>query len=147
MADDMSKEKAKTTGCARQDAGAGKNRTGRRNWFDLPILACCLLPVSAMGANETLRDPTRPPAALFAPETAGGTQTGPVLQSVRVSEGRYTAVIDGQTVKVGDRFGEARVQRIRETEVVLKSGNSLQTLKLFPDVEKRPAANSQRAKR
>ncbi len=115
--------------------------------FCLFTFAFCLLPFSSATANEVLRDPTRPPAALYTPDGWGEIETGPVLQSVRISQGRYTAVISGETVRVGSRYGEARVIRIRETEVVLKTGDSLQTLKLFPDVEKRPAANNRRSKR
>lgn len=109
--------------------------------------AFCLLPFSQAAAGETLRDPTRPPAALHAAEDGAEIETGPVLQSVRISQGRYTAVISGETVRTGSMYGDARVIKIRETEVVLKTGNSLQTLKLFPDVEKRPAANNKRIKR
>lgn len=115
--------------------------------FRLFIFAFCLLPFSSATADEILRDPTRPPAALYAAEDGTEVQTGPVLQSVRISQGRYTAVISGETVRVGSKYGEARVIRIRETEVVLKTGDSLQTLKLFPDVEKRPAAKNKRTKR
>ena len=113
----------------------------------IAIAGLCALPVQPALAADTLRDPTRPPAALYAPDDWAEVQTGPVLQSVRISQGRYTAVISGETVRVGSMYGEARVIRIRETEVVLKTGDSLQTLKLFPDVEKRPAAKNKRSKR
>lgn len=119
----------------------------RGNKFCLLIFAFCLLPFSSAPAAENFRDPTRPPAALYAPEGGAEIETGPALQSVRISQGRYTAVISGETVRVGSKIGEARVVGIRETEVVLKSGNGLQTLKLFPDVEKRPAAKNRREKR
>lgn len=72
---------------------------------------------------------------------------GPVLQSIRRANGRYTAVINGETVKVGSTIGDARVVKISDTEVVLKTADSLQTLKLFPDVEKRPAATNRRPSR
>ncbi len=116
-------------------------------WLKVLLLNFCILSVSPALAAETLRDPTRPPSALYAPDGWTEIETGPMLQSVRVSQGRYTAVISGETVRVGSKFGDARVVRIRETEVVLKTGDSLQTLKLFPDVEKRPAAKNKRSKR
>ena len=115
--------------------------------FCFLTFAFCLLPFSSANADEMLRDPTRPPPGVYAAEDGAEIETGPVLQSVRVAQGRYTAVISGETVRVGSRYGDARVVRIRETEVVLKTGNSLQTLKLFPDVEKRPAADNKRSKR
>ncbi|MDB5773809.1 MAG: hypothetical protein JWM42_4183 [Burkholderia sp.] len=90
---------------------------------------------------ENLVDPTRPPAALEQGSTAGGvTSSGPVLQSVLIAPGRTLAMISGQTVKVGDRVGEARVVKISETEVVLRNGKDLETLKLFPGIEKRRSA-------
>lgn len=89
-----------------------------------------------VNADEILRDPTRPPAILFAPQERETIDVGPVLQSVSFASGRRTAIISGQNVRTGSKVGEARVIRISETEVVLKTGNSLQRLKLFPDVEK-----------
>jgi MSHA biogenesis protein MshK len=38
---------------------------------------------------------------------------------------------------LGDKFGEARVVKISESEVQLRSDTDLQTLKLFPGIEKR----------
>jgi MSHA biogenesis protein MshK len=141
MVDHMKNQKAK-----------GKNQKAKltgllHSHFSLLIFAFCLLPFSSALSGETLRDPTRPPAALYAPEGGAEIETGPVLQSVRISQGRYTAVISGETVRVGSKYGEAKVVSIKETEVVLKTGNSLQTLKLFPDVEKRPAVKKKRDQR
>jgi len=116
-------------------------------WLKFLPFAFCLLPFSSATAAEALRDPTRPPAVLYAPADGAGIETGPVLQSVLISQGRRTAVISGRSVKVGDRFDDGRVIRINETEVVLKTGSGLQTLKLFPDVEKRTAVQTKRRKR
>lgn len=96
----------------------------------------CFTPYSSADADEILHDPTRPPAILFAPQERETLDVGPVLQSVSFASGRRTAIISGQNVRTGSKVGEARVIRISETEVVLKTGNSLQRLKLFPDVEK-----------
>ena len=89
-----------------------------------------------VNADEILRDPTRPPAILFAPQERETIDVGPVLQSVSFASGRRTAIISGQHVTTGSKIGEARVVSISETEVLLKTGDSLQRLKLFPDVEK-----------
>ena len=116
--------------------------------FCLLIFIGCLLPPSGALAGEALHDPTRPPTVLYAPDGAAGTvNNGPVLQSVLISEGRRSAIISGQNVKVGDKIGNARIIRINETEVVLKTGKSLQTLRLFPDVEKRTVVKNKRSKR
>jgi MSHA biogenesis protein MshK len=133
-----------TTKTKKQLAQAG---AGSSTYLRFAALAFCLLSLSAASADEALRDPTRPPAVLFAPDGGAKTETGPVLQSVLISPGRRTAVISGKSVTLGDQYGDARVVGIKETEVVLKTGSSLQTLKLFPDVEKRSAENIKRSKR
>lgn len=113
----------------------------------LLAMAACSLLASPAPAAEVLRDPTRPPSVLYAPDDPGQIQAGPALQSIRKANGRYTAVINGETVRVGSKLGDASVVKISDTEVVLKTGDSLQTLKLFPDVEKRPAVIDKRLKR
>ncbi|WP_238482410.1 MSHA biogenesis protein MshK [Noviherbaspirillum aridicola] len=98
--------------------------------------------VSATHA-QVLLDPTRPPASIpgqTPADNAPSMSAVPVLQSVIIGSGRREAVIDGHAVKLGDRVGDARVVRITETEVVLRSGKDTQILRLFPTLEKRPAA-------
>lgn len=89
-----------------------------------------------------LIDPTRPPASALVEGNATAQQTTaePVLQSILISPRRKEAIISGQTVKVGDGVGEAKVVKITEDEVVLRSGKDLQTLKVFPGIEKRSAS-------
>lgn len=96
----------------------------------LTCLAFAQLPAAAQG----LLDPTRPPAALDA--SRGGEAAGdgvPRLQSVLISPragGRQVAVIDGETVRLGDSFRGARVARMTQTEVELVRGRERQVLKL-----------------
>ena len=99
-------------------------------------------------AAENFTDPTRPPASIGGIEPNGVAleSSGPVLQSVLIAAGRKIAVISGQNVKLGEKFGEARVVSITESEVVLKNGKDRQTLRLFPDVEKRIISKKVRAK-
>ena len=98
-------------------------------------------------AAENFTDPTRPPASIGGVEPGGVAleSSGPVLQSVLIAAGRKIAVISGQNVKLGEKFGEARVS-ITESAVVLKNGKDTQTLRLFPDVEKRIISKKVRAK-
>jgi len=102
---------------------------------------CLLLMYAAMpyGIAENLPDPTKPPASLGFAQTVDAqvTYSGPVLQSVLISPGRKVAIISGQVVSLGGKFADARVVKITESEVVLLTGNNLQTLRLFPNVEKR----------
>ncbi len=105
----------------------------------LPVqLAVLLLSgLSAIAvAAQGMLDPTRPPAALAgsADVRAPG---GPVLQSVMLSPGRKVAVISGEMVALGGRYGAARLVRLTESEAVLKDGAETTVLRLYPLVEKR----------
>lgn len=98
-----------------------------------------LSPASGMAVPEKLPDPTRPAAAatLAAPAAAfglspAGLPNTPQLQSILVSPERRLAIIDGQTLRVGERFGDSVLVKINEREVILKNGKVLQTLRLFP---------------
>jgi MSHA biogenesis protein MshK len=108
--------------------------------------AACGLTLTAtatFAAAASLPDPTQPPAALIA--AGNGNDEGmavqqPVLQSVMISPARRVAIISGQTVALGGLYQGARLVRISETEVVLRSGNETQMLKLFPELEKQPVS-------
>jgi MSHA biogenesis protein MshK len=105
---------------------------------------CCALAATflALPAQaQALHDPTRPPAEFGrAMQGEGPTvESGPRLQSVLISPKRRVAVISGQTVMVGDKFGTAQIASISENEVVLRGGGTTQTLKLYPGMDKTPA--------
>lgn len=101
------------------------------------IVAACTLAAGAAFA-QALQDPTRPPASLMA--SVNGAQgsaapDGPQLQSILIARtpgGRHVAVIDGETVRPGDSFRGAKVERMTQTEVVLSKGGKKQVLRLFP---------------
>lgn len=105
------------------------------------LLLAALLPARA----ETLPDPTRP-AVVVGEE--GMEQVAPAaaprLQMIRIAPGRRTALVDGREVTVGSRVGDMRVVRITEGEVVLRGPGGTEVLRLFADVEKRPATASQK---
>jgi MSHA biogenesis protein MshK len=63
-----------------------------------------------------------------------------VLQSVMISASGAAAIISGQTVKLGQKYGDAVLVKVAESEVVLKDASGVQVLKLYPGVEKRSAA-------
>jgi MSHA biogenesis protein MshK len=109
-------------------------KPGRR-WLAWAAWAMLMLPVAA-GA-ETLPDPTLPPATLAPGGYGPPVTSGPVLQSVLVSPGRKVAVISGQTVGLGAKFGDATVVKITEGEVALRNGNNVQVLTLYPGMEKK----------
>jgi MSHA biogenesis protein MshK len=100
-------------------------------------LAAAFLAADAQAQSQSLSDPTRPPGAGTLQQGAQEeAPAGKQLQSVLMSGGRKLAVIDGTMVPLGGMLGEARVIKITETEVVLKTGEETETLKLFPGVEK-----------
>jgi len=94
------------------------------------------LAAAAGAAAQGLADPTRPPGGIAeaAETTAAG---GPVLQSVMLSPSRKVAVISGEMVAVGGRYGSSRLVSLTETEAVLKNGGETTVLRLHPLVEKR----------
>jgi hypothetical protein len=100
---------------------------------------------------QALVDPTRP-AGASQQATAGGTQASvasPELQYVSISPQSKSAVISGKVVFVGEKYGESRIVKISEGEVVLlASGGKQHVLKLYPGVEKQAggAGNSSRAR-
>lgn len=109
----------------------------------------CICLLVALGASqlaqgvELFSDPTRPSAAATAGSSMAALPakaSGPHLQSILVSPKRRLAVIDGVTVQIGDTVGDARVIRIQEMEVVLKAGNEVRVLRMYPDIEKKMAA-------
>lgn len=100
---------------------------------------CCALALAlALPAAAQMRDPTTPPAALqsvaagagYAPAAAPA--AGPQLQSVLISSKRRVAVIDGHTVRLGQRHRGALVSSITPTQVVLVRGSAKEVLKLYP---------------
>ena len=107
-------------------------------------LMLVMLSLPTLAVTEVLQDPTRPPTSIEG--TAPAASSGPALQSVLVSPGRTIAIISGRTVKLGDRFGDAVVMKITESEVLLRSGKQVQTLKLFPGPEKRLTSSRAGAK-
>lgn len=88
---------------------------------------------------QVMNDPTRPPASVLA-GTAGddGQAAGPLLQSVMISPTERSAIISGERVKQGGTYGDARIIRITDNAVVLRSAGGMETLLLYPDVEIKP---------
>ncbi len=109
------------------------------------LMAALLLPPA--GA-QGLVDPTRPPDAPLPGNDAVlvAERAVPQLQSVLVaSSGRRVAVIDGRTVRVGDKVGQASVDGIGETTVTLRRGKTLDTIRLYPKAAERNNAGKKQA--
>jgi MSHA biogenesis protein MshK len=104
------------------------------------LLAAALIAFSGLGAAQAIRDPMRPPAGFGAPvepSTAEAPAGGPVLQSVMLSPTRRAAIISGQVVARGEKYGDAVLAEVAEDHVILRTGAGYQVLKMYPGAEKR----------
>jgi hypothetical protein len=99
------------------------------------------------GYAQGIVDPTRPPGILAGPENADDAVRGPVLQSIMIKPNARSAIISGQRVELGGKYGDARVTAIGENEVVLRSENGTDVLKLYPDVHMKTAKGAVRTAR
>ena len=122
-----------------------------RNRGDTAVMIACgmaLLVAVNSGRAQGLADPTRPPPTIEKPpaEAAGGDGTaaaGAGLQTIIRRAGKKpAAVINGEYVVLGGRVGDARLVKISDDSVQLRSSTGRETLKLSPGVEKTPAVKS-----
>ena len=87
-------------------------------------------------AQVPMADPTRPPPGVERGEPQPDA-AGSLLQSVLIpKKGRPVAVIGGQTVPLGGKYGDSTLTAINEREVVLEGPDGVERLRLTPAVEK-----------
>lgn len=95
---------------------------------------------------ELLTDPTQPPTVI----TGGGAAeavTGPVLQSVMIGPKYHAAIISGQMVLLGKKYGEATLIRLSSQEAVLRNPDmTTQTLVIDYAIEKKPVVPAGKSK-
>jgi len=77
-----------------------------------------------------------------APVAVPSAPMGPRLESVLIAPDRRIAVINGQQYSEGATFGEGRVLRISETEVVIRRAGRDEALKLYPQELKRASGSA-----
>lgn len=104
-------------------------------------LGIVLALMSAVALAQAMSDPTRPPTGYADADAGTAAGGGLVLQSVMITPTLKAVIINGEMVKLGGKFGSARLVKITESEVVLKDGDESQVLKLYPGVEKRAVEN------
>ena len=104
-------------------------------WMTAAVL--CLQPVAA----QSQRDPTIPPFGLGG---SGGAGTGAAATrgvraplSVILVDGKFYLVVGTRLYAEGQKLGEARIERITETEVWLREGRQLRKLSNFVGVKRR----------
>lgn len=116
------------------------------------LLAALLLCASQIAAAEPLPDPTLPAIDLNSSGTGSTTDVVPDdavprgLQSVIISPDYRAAIINGETVTVGGKYGDSRLVEVRENSVVLQNAQGRRVLELFPKVSirKNEAAQHER---
>jgi len=105
-------------------------------------LTLSLALVLSLGAMRSLaqglNDPTRPPreilggrAGTFEPAVSSSH-----AQVVIVSKDRRHATINGRTVSLGGRYGNATLVRVSDEELVLQRPEGTETIKLYSSVQR-----------
>jgi MSHA biogenesis protein MshK len=115
------------------------------------FLTALLLCASQIAAAEPLPDPTRPSIDLSSGGngTGGAVDASPVepvqqgLQSIIISPQYRSAIINGETVSLGGKFGDSRLVEVRENSVVLQNAQGRRVMELFPKVSIRKNEASQ----
>ena len=80
-------------------------------------------------------DPMRPPTALLESIPGDVTAASSGLQTVIVRKrGKSLAVINGQTVELGGKVGDARLVKIDESQVELQGPGGKEIMRLTPSV-------------
>lgn len=135
MADGMIKS-WKLLVVSRKWVGAAVPRLLMAVFSSLFSVGCLLLPVSCCA--EALTDPTKPPASISAPAAQSDVAAADKpasLQTIIIAKNRRAAIIDGQTVELGGKVGEAKLIEVNTANVVLRTTQGRQVLTLFPDVK------------
>jgi len=91
---------------------------------------------------QGLTDPTRPPREILG-GGAGAAEPAANLspaQIVIISTDRRQATINGRTVALGGRYGDATLVQISDEEIVLRRGDTTEVIKLYSSVHRRKLA-------
>ena len=106
------------------------------------LLAALMLCLSQLTTAEPLPDPTRPAIDLGSSAGASGAVgTAPAdavvprgLQSIIISPQHRAAIINGETVSLGGKYGNSRLVEVRENSIVLENAHGRQVMEMFPKV-------------
>lgn len=98
--------------------------------FKVVILSALLFSATAHASNEIPIDPTRPPARLMPSARQGIQERMPVLQEILLGARGSRAVIDGQTMQVGQEHADTKVLAINPQTVLIERNGKRETLRL-----------------
>lgn len=106
----------------------------------LLTVTAMLVVALAWASDESLPDPTLPPAVVMQSAAVAAGASGPsapVLHTVILREGaKPAAVIGNELVELGGRYGDDRLVKVSAGEVVLNGPGGRQVLRLIPSVSK-----------
>lgn len=106
------------------------------SWSFLSALVLVTGFAHAQQASSGVSDPTRPPAGVSG-DSAVPEAGVALLQSILIpKKGKPIAVIGGQQVRLGEKYGESRLVRLTEREAVLEGPAGVERLMLTPGIEK-----------
>ena len=104
---------------------------------------------AARSLAQGLSDPTRPAWEVFGGADIIEFPANPSpAQVVIISKDRRQATINGRTVSLGGRYGDATVVRISDEEIVLQRPEATETIKLYSSVQRKkhwPASHGETA--
>ncbi len=94
-------------------------------------------------AQQDVRDPTMPPPiATAAPDAPARSPLGLEGTSVIVRDGKPGLVVGTRVVLPGQKIGSWVLERITETEILLRDGKQLRTVARFSGIERRDPAQA-----
>lgn len=103
-----------------------------------------LLP-ALCGLAQGLGDPMRPPRDLSAADVGPAEPGLSPAQVVVISKDRSQATINGRTVPLGGRYGDATLVGISDEEIVLRRPKSTEVIRLYSSVDRRMRLPSERS--
>ena len=99
-------------------------------------LACLGLLLGLCGSAYAALDPTQPPASALTANAGEGAPAALRLQSIVRGAGHSQAVINGQSLRIGDDVAGAKLRAIYTRSVVLERQGQQQVLRLVEPIMK-----------
>lgn len=119
---------------------SARPRTLALGWLTAVVTGMALfLSCGPVGA-QSLRDPTLPPAEAGLADAAPGGKSlaaEPGAMTIIVRSGRPYLAVGTRLYAQGQKLGQARIERISETEVWLREAGVLRKVSQFPGIQRR----------
>ncbi len=106
---------------------------GHLNW----TRAILILLAAPSALAQGLSDPMRPPREISGRDADPAEVGLSPAQVIVISRDRTQATINGQTVPLGGRYGNATLVRITDEEIVLRRAETTEVIRLYSSVNRR----------